>query len=83
MRVAWNQFFTREGPTRPRPGEAGAVCSLSASFTSTLEARRITPTSKPLLSGKQFTQLHAEELAGGVGACVLAMLGADEARDPV
>lgn len=66
---------------RPPPGEPGAVCSLPALLTPAPEAGAHYPTSKLLLSSKQFTQLHAKQLAWAIARS--QMLGGDEAPDLV
>lgn len=50
---------------RPPLGEPGAVCSFPTPLTPALEAGAHHRTSKPLLSSKQVTQLHAKKLSWG------------------
>lgn len=79
--MRWNQLSTGEGPMRPPLGNPGVVCSLSAPLIPALEAGAHHPTYKPLLSSKQVTQLHAEELAWETARS--QMLEGDEDWNPV
>lgn len=75
----WNLFSIRDGPMHPPPGEPGAVCSRRSPFTTAGQVGARHPTSKPLLSSKQFAQFHAEGLAWT--AALSQMLGGAEAWD--